>query len=235
MDTPENSSVLVIIPAYNEQANIRKTVENVKEHGFDYVVINDGSRDNTQAVLDQMGARSIRLVRNLGIGGAVQTGYLYAQRNGYKAAVQFDGDGQHDASYIAQLVAPIFSDSADIVVGSRYVGNESDFKSTALRRMGIKMLSFVLKLSTGVTVYDVTSGFRAMGPKGIELFASYYPVDYPEPESLAYASAHGLSITEIPVAMHERQGGSSSISGLKSLWYMVKVGLSICLRGTRGK
>ncbi len=181
--------------------------------------------------MQQRGIPHICLVHNLGIGGAVQTGYKYALQNNYDIAIQFDGDGQHDAGYIEALIKPLQDGDANIVVGSRFVGEESDFKSSGMRRVGIKLLSGMLKIATGQRIKDVTSGFRAIDSRGIELFANSYPSDYPEPESIAFAIAHGLKVEEVPVAMHAREGGTSSIGGLRAVWYMIKVGISIILRG----
>ena len=230
--TGKRNQTLVIVPAYNEAASIEKAVRSIQDFGFDLIVVNDGSTDGTAAILQSIGAPHINLISNLGIGGAVQTGYKYAQRHGYEIAVQFDGDGQHDASYISTIIHPIIEGEANLVIGSRFIGNESEFQSSGARRSGIKMLSWALKIATGKRIHDVTSGFRAADKNTIALFADNYPTDYPEPESIAYAIAQGYSVTEVPVSMNERSGGSSSISGIDIVWYMVKVGLSILLRGT---
>lgn len=222
---------IAIVPAYNEEKSIEKVVSSLRAVGWEFVVVNDGSKDKTRALLEKMSAPHINLVQNLGIGGAVQTGYLYALLAGYDIAVQFDGDGQHDAAYLDALVQPIIDGSADLVIGSRFVGNESEFKSSFARRAGITILSLILKLVSKEKVYDVTSGFRAADKKAMKLFASYYPTDYPEPESIAYAAARGVRLAEVPVAMHEREGGSSSIFGLRSIYYMIKVGASIVITG----
>lgn len=232
LDDSEEKRVLLIIPAYNESANIESVVKSVASSGYDFVVINDGSTDDTEEILRRLGAPHVQLVNNLGIGGAVQTGYKYAHARKYDIAIQFDGDGQHDISYVSSLVQPIEEDVANLVIGSRFVGNESDFKSSGARRAGIKLLSWTLRMATGETVRDITSGFRAADSRAIALFADNYPSDYPEPESIAFAIAQGLSIAEIPVAMHERIGGASSIAGLDIVWYMLKVGLSVLLRGS---
>lgn len=224
--------VLVIVPAYNEADNIARVVARLRAASCDFVVINDGSTDETGGILDGLGVPHVDLIQNLGIGGAVQTGYKYALANGYGIAVQFDGDGQHDEGYIRAITAPIQAGEADLVVGSRFAGDLGDFKSSALRRFGIRVLSLVLKLSSGQRIMDVTSGFRAAGPRVVELFASDYPDDYPEPESLARVVRSGMRIAEVPVVMHERTGGTSSIGSLDSVYYMVKVGLSILLQTT---
>lgn len=233
---PEAARILLIVPAYNEAASIERTVRSIHEHGFDFVVVNDGSTDATGDILRTIDAPHIDLVCNLGIGGAVQTGYKFALEHEYDIAVQFDGDGQHNANYVEAIAQPIIDGRANLVVGSRFIGNESEFKSSGARRAGIKLLSGMLKLATGKRILDVTSGFRAADARAIELFSENYPSDYPEPESIAFATAQGLEVTEVPVSMNERTGGTSSIAGLDVVWYMLKVGLSILLRGTyRGR
>ena len=236
MTTETSTRILLIVPAYNEADSIASTVEAIRAHGYDFVVINDGSTDTTPAILDDIGAPHVNLIHNLGIGGAVQTGYKFALEHDYDIAVQFDGDGQHDASYVAAIAQPIIDGQANLVVGSRFVGTESEFQSSGARRAGIKLLSGTLKLATGKRIRDVTSGFRAADRHTIALFADSYPSDYPEPESIAFAIAQGLTVTEVPVSMNERTGGTSSIAGLDIVWYMIKVGLSILLRGAyRGR
>lgn len=226
--------VLMIIPAYNEEGNILNTVNSIKnlkkekEYVIDYVVINDGSTDNTLKILKDNNLNYISLVRNLGIGGAVQTGYKYAYYKGYDIAIQFDGDGQHDANYIHTLVREI-EKGYNFVIGSRFISNLSDFKSTGSRRFGIKILSGLIKIFTGKKIYDVTSGFRAGDKKIIKEFASSYPLEYPEPETLAMLSKKGYKINEIPVKMLERKYGKSSINLTKSFYYMFSVSISIII------
>lgn len=219
---------LIIIPAYNEQDNIANTIGDVKLHfpEADYLVVNDCSRDNTEAVLRREKANYISLPCNLGIGGGVQSGYLYAYQHGYDIAVQFDGDGQHDARYLKALIEPICAGTADYVVGSRFI-NKEGFQSTGLRRMGINFLSFLLKCLGGVSVRDVTSGMRAVNQQYIKEFASRYAQDYPEPEALLAAALSSARICEIPVEMRERSSGSSSITPLRSVYYMIKVSLAL--------
>lgn len=224
--------VLIIIPAYNEEDSILNVIENLKSTNkdVDYVVVNDCSKDATRRILLENHMNHISLPQNLGIGGAVQSGYIYARDNGYDIAIQMDGDGQHPAEEISKLIEPILSGEADMVVGSRFVTRDG-FQSTALRRFGIKFLSGLIKMRIHKRVYDVTSGFRAVNKSGIELFASNYAQDYPEPESLITAAKSGLRIKEVPVVMKERQGGVSSISSFKSVYYMIKVSLAILLGG----
>ncbi len=225
--------VLVIIPAYNEEKNIIKTVESLKtvklkNHTLDYVVINDGSCDNTKKVCIENNFNLIDLPFNLGIGGAVQTGYKYAYYNNYDIAIQFDGDGQHDAFYITALIEEI-ENGNDIVIGSRFISDLSTFKSTRIRRVGINFLSWLIKKVTGKKIYDPTSGFRAVNKKIIHLFADNYPSDYPEPDTIVTIIKKDFKVSEIPVKMHERANGQSSISLMKSVYYMIKVSLAIII------
>lgn len=225
--------VLLIIPAYNEAENILKVVESIRkyrlnsEHIIDYVVINDCSTDSTEKVCKENGIHYISLVQNLGIGGAVQTGYIYAEMHDYDIAVQFDGDGQHDIESLDDLITPVVTGKADFCVGSRFVGNKSDFQSTWIRRMGIKYFSFLINILTGVRIFDPTSGFRAANKSVIRLFADNYPFDYPEPESIVQLSKDKFVIDEVAVKMFERANGVSSINALKSIYYIVKVSAAI--------
>lgn len=226
--------VLIIIPAYNEEANISRVVHTVTEfaarcdrHQVDYVVINDGSKDRTGEICRQEGLETIHLIQNLGIGGAVQTGYLLAQQLDYDAAVQFDGDGQHDIESLDALLQPIAEGRANFVIGSRYLDNTSAFRSTFMRRLGSSFLSWNLRLCSGFRPTDPTSGFRAADRESIRVLARDYPADYPEPESIVILLKHKLKVTEVGVNMFERAGGVSSISPLKSVRYMVKVSLAI--------
>lgn len=220
--------VLIIIPAFNEEDSIVTAANVVIAAGFDYIIINDGSRDDTLGKCREHNLNVLNLPRNLGIGGAVQTGHMYAQQHGFDIDIQFDGDGQHDAAYLCALVDAI-EQGADIVIGSRYLEETDGFKSTLMRRMGISWLSTWIRLFRGRTITDPTSGFRACGRRAIELFCSNYPYDYPEPESIVTALGHGLTVREVPVVMHERQGGQSSISPLKGAYYMIKVTLAIAI------
>ena len=227
---------LVIIPAYNEAESILAVVRSVERAGYDYLVVNDGSTDATEDVCRRNDLNMLSLPENLGIGGAVQAGHKYALEHGYDIDVQFDGDGQHDASCIDGLVATI-EQGADLVIGSRFVGEtRGGFRSTAMRRMGIRWLSGCIKLVARANVADPTSGFRASGKRAIALFCREYPIDYPEPESIVVAVKRGLVVKEVSAIMHERAGGVSSIRPLSSVYYMVKVTLAIIIRGTsRGK
>lgn len=221
---------LVIIPAYNEQGAIVKTVENIVKNApsFDYIVINDCSKDNTKQILEENGLNYIDLPINLGIGGAVQTGYLYAARHGYECAVQMDGDGQHDAAFLEEMLKHLESGEADMIIGSRFLKKEG-FQSSVLRRMGIRFYTRLIKLLTGSTVTDPTSGMRLANQKVIQLFAENYPKDYPEPETAVTILKKGLCIKEIPVKMLARTSGESSISMKKSVYYMLKVTIACCI------
>lgn len=225
---------LVIIPAYNESASIVNTVNDVKENAkdFDYVVINDHSKDNTLQICKEAGLNVIDLPLNLGIGGAVQTGYLYACQNGYDIAVQFDGDGQHDAKYLNEMAEILVKEQADMVIGSRFIEKEG-FQSSFTRRLGIRYFTFLIKLLTGKKITDPTSGYRMCNRKIIELFAGNYPKDYPEPETTTWILRKKLKVLEIPVIMRAREEGVSSISFKKSFYYMFKVTMAIIIERTR--
>ena len=228
---------IVINPAYNEISNIRTTVQDILDHapGFDYVIINDCSQECTMRFCTEQGMNIINLPVNLGIGGAVQTGYLYAWRNGYDVAVQFDGDGQHDASYLGEMADFLQAQQADMVIGSRYIRREG-FQSSGIRQFGIRYFSALIKLLTGKRVTDPTSGMRMVNRDVMKIYSEDYPVDYPEPESVVTILRMGKKVSEIPVIMRERQGGVSSISPRKAVYYMIKVTLAIlmeCLRKRR--
>lgn len=218
---------LVIIPAYNEAGNIVKTVEDVKKNApsFDYVVINDCSKDNTLAICKDRGYNVVSLPNNLGIGGGVQTGYRYAKEHGYEIAVQFDGDGQHNASYLEKMAEQMEEEKLDMLIGSRYIKKEG-FQSTGLRRLGIRYFTGLIKLLTGAAITDPTSGMRMVNREVIELFAEEYPKDYPEPESVVALLKLKKKVKELAVIMNEREEGVSSISPVKSVYYMVKVSIA---------
>lgn len=222
---------LIIIPAFNEEGSIEKVVNNLTDKfpKYDYLVINDGSTDHTQSICNRNKYRVVNLVINMGIGGAVQTGYRYARDNNYDIAVQIDGDGQHDVSYLDEMIRLIKEGQADIVIGSRFLEKEG-FQSTQIRRMGINFLSILGKILTGVGVKDITSGYRVVNAKFIRIFAEDYPVDYPEPEAMVIAAVHGGRIKEYPVIMRERKAGESSITMKKSVYYMCKVTLAMIIR-----
>jgi glycosyltransferase involved in cell wall biosynthesis len=219
---------IAIIPAYNEEETIPRVIEEIRafDPGFAIVVVDDGSSDRTAVVAERLGVEVLRLPFNLGIGGAVQTGYQYARDNGYDLAVQVDGDGQHDPREIATLVGPILDGSADMVVGTRFAAG-GGYRGTRLRRLGIHLFAGVVSLMVRQRVTDTTSGFRAVNRKGIRLFAAEYPHDYPEVEATVVLSRHRLRMVEVPVVMRIRETGNSSITALRSVYYMVKVFLAL--------
>lgn len=225
---------LIIIPAYNEEANIVKTVESIERDavGFDYIVINDCSTDRTKEICEEHGFHYVDLPINLGIGGAVQTGYKYAWKNGYDMAVQVDGDGQHDPEFLELMAEYLETHQVDMVIGSRFIEKQG-FQSSGMRRVGIRFFSGLIRLMTGKTITDPTSGLRMAGRNVIELFSKDYPRDYPEPESVVAILRKGLKVAEVPVIMREREGGVSSISMKKSVYYMVKVTLAILIERIR--
>lgn len=223
--------VLLIVPAYNEEESILKVSNTIAAAGYDFVIVNDGSTDSTLQICKENNIPVLNLSANLGIGGAVQCGHMYAQERGYDIDIQFDGDGQHDINSVPALIEAV-QKGADLVVGSRFVSKDEDnFQSTGMRRLGIKWLSGTIKFMTGKRIYDVTSGFRACGRRAIDLFCQEYPIDYPEPESIVTALKHHLIVDEVPVKMNERQGGTSSIRALSSMYYMIKVSLAIMIQG----
>ena len=225
---------IVIIPAYNEEGGIVKTVTDVMENAkdFDYVVINDCSKDNTLEICNEHNFNIVNLPVNMGIGVGVQTGYMYAYRNGYDIAVQFDGDGQHNASYLDSMLKKLVEENLDMVIGSRYIEKEG-FQSSGMRRMGIKYFTGLIKLLTGKKITDPTSGMRMINRKIMKQFSEEYPKDYPEPESIVTILKEGAKVEEIPVKMNAREEGVSSISPSKSIYYMVKVSIAVLIAAIR--
>jgi glycosyltransferase involved in cell wall biosynthesis len=227
--TESRPRCLAIVPAFNERASIASVVAGLRSvPGVDIVVIDDGSGDGTAAEAVRAGARVVTLPFNLGIGTAVQTGYLIAQDAGYEIAVQVDGDGQHPPSEIALLLAALEAGDADLVIGSRFLVPGS-FRSSRGRRVGIGLLAHIVSFAVRYRLTDTTSGFRAAGPRAISLFAAAYPHDYPEVESVVVAHRAGLRIREIPIQMHERRTGRSSITPIRSGYYMIKVTMAIAM------
>lgn len=226
--------VLGIVPCYNEEENIQSLITELLNYSdvLDFIIINDHSTDTTAYICEKNKVNIINLPCNLGIGGAVQTGYIYANKFNYDIAIQIDGDGQHDPSYIRDLIAPIIDGKSDFVIGSRFIKKEG-FQSSITRRMGIVYFTKLLKLLSKQQVTDPTSGFRACNKEIINLFSSNYPTDYPEPESIMALSRSGYKIAEIPVEMRERTGGVSSINPLRSIYYMIKVSIAIIIDFTR--
>ncbi len=232
-------NVLILIPAYNEEESIRKTLSTLQGVDADILVINDGSTDRTKEMVekDQLTNPRIRLVSlplNSGIGAGMQTGYLYAKNNHYDFAIQFDGDGQHNAACIEPMLQHAISNQLDLCIGSRFLEIDS-FTSSTLRRVGIRFFSWLIGRLSGEKTTDPTSGFRIAGTRAIHRFAEFYPDDYPEPESLFWCHRNGLKVGEFSVIMHERQGGQSSILYFKTIYYMLKVSTAICIDRLRAK
>jgi glycosyltransferase involved in cell wall biosynthesis len=220
---------LAVIPAYNESATVARVVERVRERApfFDVVVVNDGSTDDTAALARAAGADVLELPFNLGIGGAVQAGFVYAKENGYRYMTQVDGDGQHEPQEISTLLDAMAADpSLDVVCGSRFLV-PGEYLPPVSRRTGIHLFAFLLSRIVGQAVTDPTSGFRLYNRRAIELFAADYPHDYPEVEAVLMLHNHRLRMAEVPVRMFERGGGQSSIGSGKSVYYMIKVLLAL--------
>jgi glycosyltransferase involved in cell wall biosynthesis len=215
---------LAIVPAYNEEKNIARVIAELREFDatLDVVVVSDGSVDRTADAAAAAGARVLRLPFNLGIGGAVQTGFQYAWENGYDLVVRCDGDGQHIPAELPKVIAPVEAGEADIAVGSRFTAGDG-YRSSASRRVGIRLLALVVSAIARQRVTDTTSGFQALNRRALELFAADYPHDYPEVEGMVMTIKHRLRLTEVPVRMREREHGRSSITALRSVYYMAKV------------
>ena len=222
------NKILIIIPAYNEEECLPGVMQDLRSHApnADILVVDDGSRDRTAKVARQAGVKVASLPYNLGIGGAMQTGFQYARNNGYEIAIQFDGDGQHMAAEVGELLDPLRQGRADIVVGSRFL-KRGDYRPSFFRKVGIWIFSTVLSAILGIPVTDTTSGFRAVNRRVIEFFARSYPEDYPEVESLVLLHRAGMTIAEAPVRMRDRTGGRSSITPIRSAYYMIKVLLAV--------
>jgi glycosyltransferase involved in cell wall biosynthesis len=219
---------IAVVPAFNEEHNIGTVIEELRAYAADLevVVVSDGSVDRTAEVAAEHGAHVVRLPFNLGIGGAVQAGFQYAAQGGYDLVVRCDGDGQHDPAELGKVLAPVLDDEADIAVGSRFTG-DGGYRSSATRRIGIRLLAVIVSAIARQRVTDTTSGFQALNRKAIELFAADYPHDYPEVEGMVMTIRHQLRLREVPVRMRERQHGQSSITALRSIYYMAKVLLSL--------
>ncbi len=223
--------ILIIIPAYNEEESIAGIIKEVLALNLSVsvLVIDDGSTDNTTSVAKDLGVDVISLPINLGIGGAVQTGYKFAQKNGFDIAVQVDGDGQHDVTYLNALLEPIIKEEADMAIGSRFIPPYLGYQSSFIRRIGINFFAYLISFLTEYKVTDPTSGFRAVNKTLIDVFADYYPADYPEPEAIVVAGRVKSRIQEVPVEMRARKTGNSSIRYLKTLYYMIKVTFAIVM------
>ncbi|MEA2366599.1 MAG: hypothetical protein QOE69_1165 [Thermoleophilaceae bacterium] len=228
---------LAVVPAYNESATILDVLRRMREEAPDYdvLVVDDGSTDRTAELAESAGAEVLRLPFNLGIGGAVQAGFVFASENGYDYMVQVDGDGQHDPAELARLTAAMDGDrTLDMVCGSRFL-EQSDYRAPVTRRTGIHIFAFLLSRISGERITDPTSGFRLYNKRAISLFARDYPHDYPEVEAVLMVHFHQLEMKEVPVRMFQRGGGVSSISSGKSIYYMVKVLLAIFIGLARAR
>ena len=225
---PRRLRSIAIVPAFNEEGALGAVLEEIAaaEPELEIVVIDDGSTDGTARVAAAAGVAVVTLPFNVGIGGAVQTGYQYALEHGFELAIQVDGDGQHDPREIGHVVAPILEGRADLVVGTRFVTG-GGYRGTRLRRVGIRLFAAVVSLLVRQRVSDTTSGFRAVNRKALRLFADHYPHDYPEVESIVLLSRHGLRMLEVPVQMRVRETGNSSITALRAAYYMIKVLLAL--------
>lgn len=225
---------LVIIPAYNESGSILRTVQNIRSNApsYDIIVINDSSKDDTLQICQDHGIPVLDLPVNLGIGGAVQTGFFYAFRYGYDIAVQMDGDGQHDAAYLEKMEQTLLRENADMVIGSRFI-EKKGFQSSGMRRVGIRLFTVLSGVLFGKPILDATSGMRMCSRRTIELFVKDYPRDYPEPETVCRLLRKKYKVVEVPVIMKERESGESSISLNKSVYYMIKVTLAIIIERLR--
>lgn len=222
--------VLILIPAYNEERSLEGVVASLTSQwpNFDCLILNDCSTDSTESICRRNGYRFLSQPINLGIGCNMQAGYQYADRNGYDIAIQMDGDGQHDPSFLQRLIDPVASGKADMVIGSRFITKEG-FQTSLSRRTGIRFFKFLIHVLCGQTISDATSGFRACSRELICFFSANYAQDYPEPEAVISSLRNGFKIMEVPVVMKERQSGVSSISPLKSVYYMIKVTIAMLL------
>jgi len=221
------ADVLVIVPARNEAANIDDVIADLRAHAgpCDILVVDDHSTDDTAARARSLGVHVVRLPYNLGIGGAVQTGFRYARRMGYRHALQFDGDGQHAADQIDELLTPLRSGLADVAIGSRFLA-AGGFRGTGMRRVGMRMFQWLSRATSGIRITDTTSGFRAYRAPAIRFLVDRYPSDYPEVESITHLARAGFRIVEVPARMRERQAGTSSIGLKRTVYYLVKVSLA---------
>ena len=232
---PERNQIIAIVPGYNEEESLPITLGDLKRErpDIDILVVDDGSKDNTANVARSLGCPVVTLPVNLGIGGAVQTGLMYAVEHGYQYGIQFDADGQHIAGEIQKILDPVRNGMADVVIGSRFL-SEGGFRSSVARRTGIKIFQYVVSTAIRQRITDSTSGFRAYNFKAMRFLALDYPCDYPEVEAVVVLAKNRFIVKEVPVLMRDRQGGVSSINRLQSVYYMIKVLLAIYMSVARG-
>lgn len=233
--TEKNRRVLVVIPAWNESQNIQQTINGIAalNRPWDLLVVDDGSLDDTAVKAGQVRAEVVRLPFNIGIGGAVSLGLIYARRKFYDAVIRVDADGQHDPAFMDTILHPVLAGEADLCVGSRFIDTSSGYQSSFIRRVGINFFSALISALTKDRVTDPTSGFCAFSSRAVQLFSQNYPSDYPEPEAIVIAKRAGLKFLEVAVTMRGRTAGLSSIRYLKTLYYMIKVTLAIMLNYLR--
>ena len=226
----DKKKILIIIPAYNESKNIERVADDIilNYPQYDHLIVNDCSTDNTGEIIKRRGYNYISLPANLGIGGGVQSGYIYAAENGYDIAVQLDGDGQHDPAYVEKLIAPIIAGEADITIGSRFIEKDG-FQTSFMRRLGNRFIGLIIRMCCGIKATDTTSGFRAANAEAVRFFSRNYAQDYPEPEAIVAATLNGFTIRDVAVKMKEREGGVSSINAARSVYYMIKVSLALII------
>jgi len=235
MNAP-SKKVCVIIPAYNESGAIKRVVTSVK-HSYppgDIIIVNDASTDNTGAIAETLGVPVLHLPINLGIGGAMQTGFKYAVKKNYDIAIQVDGDGQHDPAYIPNLLKPLYEGKADIAIGSRFLHADS-YRSSFMRLIGIRFCSYLISLATNKYIHDSTSGFRAYNKEALRFAAIHYPPDFPEPESIVTFLRNEFRVKEVPVAMQRRQSGISSIRPLKGTYFVASNSIGIIMSSFKKK
>ena len=229
----KKTNIAIIIPCYNEQDNILALYHDIfsianetSPYHITPIFVNDCSTDNTKQILEENKLTHLNLAVNLGIGGAVQTGFQYAFTNDFDIAIQMDGDGQHPPSELFKLILPLINNEADVVIGSRYIIKEG-FQSSIFRRIGINYFKWLNHLLVGIKINDSTSGYRALNRRALKIVSDYYPDEYPEPESIILFALYKLKVKEVPVVMRERQSGTSSIRSYKTVYYMFKVTIAI--------
>ncbi|MCD4780405.1 MAG: glycosyltransferase family 2 protein [Candidatus Omnitrophica bacterium] len=233
----DQHKILIVVPAYNEETNIRNVIQEIRSYdkSLTVLVVNDGSKDATSRMAQEAGAEVLNLPYNLGIGGAVQMGFIYALKNDFDFVVQVDGDGQHDITFMENIMEPLLNENIDMAIGSRFLPPYVGYRSSFVRRFGIHFFAFLISRLTQYTVTDPTSGFRAFNRKMIRIFAKYYPQDFPEPEAIAVAARYKSFVKEVPVRMRRRENGHSSIRYLRTLYYMVKVTFALFLDKLKGR